>query len=170
MSPYVYVNPPKRATLRTMSNIKSSIKVKSAIGKRSLALRKQGRTAIRRVADRRSTQQRGASEMAANYEPRVMAREFEPTALKARDLADRRGISLHELAYQLGYATAPPRMRKKVDVSAISRSELAAITEYDLTEISRLFARRHPPKLSKLARIAAAYGVWMDDMLVAIGW
>lgn len=169
MSPYVYVNPPKRATLRTMSNIKSSIKVKSAIGKRSLALRKQGRTAAIRRAERRGVQ-RGASEMAANYEPRVMAREFEPTALKARDLADRRGISLHELAYQLGYATAPPRMRKKVDVSAISRSELAAITEYDLTEISRLFARRHPPKLSKLARIAAAYGVWMDDMLVAIGW
>ncbi len=52
----------------------------------------------------------------------------------------------------------------------MSRVALAHATGYHITEISRFFARRHPPTLSKLARIAAAYGGWMDDVLSAMGW
>jgi transcriptional regulator with XRE-family HTH domain len=162
------------ATLRSTMTLKSPLKVKSSIAKRALGLRKLGRTGhgATRGAQRatRDTRARRNAEMAPNYEHRVMSRAFEPTAIKARELAERRGVSLHALAHELGYADAPPRVRKPVDLRAMSRSALATATGYDITDISRLFARKHPPTISKLARIAAAYGVWLDDMLVAIGW
>jgi hypothetical protein len=107
---------------------------------------------------------------APNYESRVLAGEFEPTALRARTIAASRGTTLHELAHDLGYALPPPAVRRCVDLTALTRSALAAATGYAISDISRTFARRHPPTLTKLARIAAAYEAWMDDVLTAMGW
>jgi transcriptional regulator with XRE-family HTH domain len=99
-----------------------------------------------------------------------MAGEFEPTALRARAIAESRNVSLHALAAELGYADAPPRVRRLVVLDSLSHAELVRLTGYHKSEISRFFARRHPPTLSKLARIASAYGAWMDDVLSAMGW
>lgn len=110
-------------------------------------------------------------ESAPNYAARVLAGEFEPTALKAREIAASRGQSLHALAHELGYAKPSPKVRSvPVDLNSISRSKLAQLSGYSLSDVSRLFARRHPPTLTKLARIAEAYGAWMDDVLDAMGW
>ena len=107
---------------------------------------------------------------AANYESRIRNREFEPTAVRAREIARQRGITLHELAHELGYAGAPPRTRTVLDFTTMRRTDLAHATGYTPSEISRTFARRHPPTLTKLGKIAAAYGALMDDVLEKLGW
>lgn len=117
-----------------------------------------------------SSDKRSNHPLSANYAPRVLAGQFEPTALRARQIAADRGQTLHELAHELGYAPPPPAIRQSVSLTAHSRTEVAALTGYDITDISRLFARRHPPTLTKLARVAAAYNATLDDMLTALGW
>lgn len=143
-----------------------------SITKRALS----ARTARRRLGIHTHTHTRPqrlphtARPVSSNYAPRVLAGQFEPTALRARQIAADRGQSLHELAHELGYAPAPPRIRTKVDLSAHTRTEIASRTGYSISDISRLFARRHPPTLTKLAKVAAVYGAWLDDMLTALGW
>ena len=139
---------------------------RSSIGKRALSLRKQTRSGIATAA----TTPRALPENDEHYTARVLAGEFEPTALRAREIAVARGITLHELAHQLGYAAAPPRVRAQPQLSAVTRSDLAVATGYHISDISRLFARKHPPTLTKLAKVAAAYNAYMDDVLTALGW
>lgn len=148
----------------------------TSIGKRALGLRRalragNARIGITAMVDAAtSTHTNIAKSRARNYTARVLAGEFEPTALRAREIAAATGVTLHKLAQDLGYADAPPKIRRVVDLGVISRSDLAERTGYDVTDISRTFARKHPPTLTKLARLAAAYGMWMDDMLTALGW
>lgn len=150
-----------------------------SINKRGLAARREHRdrerkdrsTHTRTHAGRLNSVRPTLSPVSSNYAPRVLAGQFEPTALRARQIASDRGQSLHELAYELGYAQAPPRVRtQSVDIHSRTRTEIAAATGYDVSDISRLFARRHPPTLTKLAKVAAVYDVWLDDMLTALGW
>lgn len=158
--------PTARPTARTSAKPTARIgrrfgvpEVGSSASRTSRTSRTSSRTAARAVRAH-----------ASNYVARVLAGEFEPTALRAREIAEARGQSLHALAHELGYAGAPPKVRTRVRLESISRTKLAALSGYALSDISRLFARRHPPTLTKLARIAKAYGAWMDDMLEAIGW
>jgi hypothetical protein len=145
-----------------------------SIGKRALAARKLHRDGHQNstlIGVGRFDSVRPLSPVSSNYAPRVLAGQFEPTALRARKIAADRGQSLHELAYELGYASAPPRIRTQpVDIASRTRTEIAAATGYDVSDISRLFARRHPPTLTKLAKVAAVYDAWLDDMLTALGW
>lgn len=166
-----------RSTLPAAAPLDTPLSRQSSIGKRGLALRKatrgsQARTrATTAVAVSAATAPaRNQPENGEHYTARVLAGEFEPTALRAREIAAAKGITLHELAHQLGYAAAPPRVRARPQLSTITRSDLAAATGYHISDISRLFARRHPPTLTKLAKVAAAYGAYMDDVLSALGW
>lgn len=150
---------------------------RTTAAKLGLSLRRQMRLAAvrpklaRHVHHATSAHHTRSRESAPNYAARVLAGEFEPTALKAREIAASRGQSLHALAHELGYAKPAPCVRKlHVDLRSISRSKLAELSGYSLSDVSRLFARRHPPTLTKLARIAEAYGAWMDDVLDAMGW
>lgn len=162
------------ATGSVVSTIVHPIIHRPTITKRALAARKSRRDRTPRSTtspDRMNSVRPSLSPVSSNYAPRVLAGQFEPTALRARQIASDRGQSLHELAYELGYASAPPRVRTQpVDLSAHTRTEIAAATGYDVSDISRLFARRHPPTLTKLAKVAAVYDVWLDDMLTALGW
>lgn len=158
------------------------MKFRSAIPAKKRTIRSQASASLARArrthdrdrgdrgGDRGGKLSRSETAPVANYATRVMSGEFEPTAIKARAIAAQRGESLHQLAHDLGYAQRPPAARKSVDLDTISRSRLAEATGYDISDISRLFAHKHPPTLTKLARVAAAYGVWMDDMLTALGW
>ncbi len=146
-----------------------------SLAKRGLATRKLHRDRIPTPtplpAGRLNSTRPSLSPVSSNYAPRVLAGQFEPTALRARQIASNRNQSLHELAYELGYASAPPRIRvQPVDLASRTRTEIAAATGYDVSDISRLFARRHPPTLTKLAKVAAVYDAWLDDMLTALGW
>lgn len=145
--------------------------------KLGLSIRRRMRLAVERPKTGRKLHRVTTShharsrESAPNYAARVLAGEFEPTALKAREIAASRGQSLHALAHELGYAKPAPNIRRQpVDLRSISRSQLAERSGYSLSDVSRLFARRHPPTLTKLARIAEVYGAWMDDVLDAMGW
>jgi transcriptional regulator with XRE-family HTH domain len=138
---------------------------RTSIGKRGLALRRASRLHPSAVKSVRAV--RAESE---NYAARVLSGEFEPTAPRARRIAESQGESLHALAHRLGYADAPPRVRTPVDLSSLTRREVASRTRYHISDVSRLFARKHPPTLTKLARVAKAYGAWMDDVLTALGW
>lgn len=162
---------------RLVSTSTSTTPARTTPAKLGLSLRRRIRLAVERPKIARRVHRATAShhtrsrESAPNYAARVLAGEFEPTALKAREIAASRGQSLHALAHELGYAKPAPRIRKRhVDLRSISRSDLASRSGYSLSDVSRLFRRRHPPTLTKLARIAEVYGAWMDDVLSAMGW
>ena len=144
--------------------LRSSIP-KTSISKRALSLRR-----AHRLASQRASSSRRTASIAANYAPRVLAGDFEPTAVRARHVAQSRNQTLHELAHELGYASTPPRVRKPVDLDSLRPADVARASGYDISDVCRVFARKHPPTLTKLARIAAAYDAWMDDVLTAIGW
>lgn len=143
---------------------------RTSIGKQGLSLRRSARSrvskpqlAVRQLSDDAHTK-------SEHYTQRVLAGEFEPTALRARRIATDQGVTLHELAHKLGYAGEPPRTRSQPRLASLTRSELATATGYHISDISRLFARKHPPTLTKLAKVAAAYEAWMDDVLTELGW
>lgn len=170
--PPCYTRPVRTST--STSSASTAAKRQRGIGKRALSLRKATRAAridarIDNVVGHPPAANYSHSP-AANYTARVLSGEFEPTALRARTIAASRGQSLHELAHELGYADAPPRVRQPLDLGSLSRSKLATLTGYHISDLSRLFARRHPPSLTKLAKVAAAYGATLDDTLSALGW
>ena len=87
-------------------------------------------------------------------------------------IARGRGMSLDELAWELGIATRPPLVpsqRRPVDLDEVSRTEIAKATGYTVSDVCRFLGpNRHRPHLRKLVAIAEAMWVSCEDLYYAL--